>query len=375
MKSPNISDLQPGQPVTGVFLVSAKEVRQKKSGDPYLSLTLTDKTGDIDAKMWDNVEGVLEAFDRNDFVRVTGLASLYNNRLQFTIHRLARMADDTVDQGDFFPASKRDRNEMLGELRGVIAAIANVHIRTLLEKLFEMPGVAEKFKTAPAAKSIHHAWLGGLIEHVLSLCTLCRAVAPNYPEVDVDLLLAGAILHDIGKIDELTYKRGFGYSDDGQMIGHIVQGLRLVDDAARQVPDFPPALKTLLDHMILSHHGSLEFGSPKTPMFAEAMLLHHLDNMDSKMESMRAAAAREPFAEGAWSSYVPSLERMVLKKDRFLNPPAAPVPPVAAQPNGSVAKPAATALKPVASKSARLETPSLFGERLMGALTGEDRDA
>ena len=194
---------------------------------------LADKTGDIDAKMWDNVEGVLEAFDRNDFVRVTGIPSLYNNRMQFTIHRLVKVGDEGIDYGDFFAASKRDRDEMLGELRGIIAGLGNVHIKALLEAVFAIPGVPEKFKTAPAAKSIHHAWLGGLIEHVLSLCTLCRAVAPNYPQVDLDLMLAGAILHDIGKIDELTYARGFGYSDDGQLIGHIVQGLRMVDEIGR----------------------------------------------------------------------------------------------------------------------------------------------
>jgi 3'-5' exoribonuclease len=376
VKSPNITDLQPGQPVTGIFLVSAKEVRQKKSGDPYLSMTLTDKTGDIDAKMWDNVEGVLEAFDRNDFVKVHGIASLYNNRMQFTVHRLAKQGDEGIDYGDFFAASKRDRDEMLAELRSVIAGIGNQHIQGLLEAVLALPGVTEKYKTAPAAKTIHHAWLGGLIEHVLSLCTLAKAVAPNYPEVDVDLLLAGVILHDIGKIDELTYQRGFGYSDDGQMIGHIVQGLRLMDDAARTLPDFPPKLKTLISHMILSHHGTLEFGSPKTPVFAEAMLLHQLDNLDSKMEAMRGAAAREPFAEGAWSAYIPSLERVVLKKDKFLNAPKSAVAPSASAsgaPQFGAQKPA---LKPAATtKPHRPETPSLFGERLMGALTGEDRDA
>jgi 3'-5' exoribonuclease len=377
VKSPTIVELLPGQPVTGVFLVSVKEIRQKKSGDPYLSLTLGDRTGDIDAKMWDNVEAVMDVFERNDFVKVTGVASLYNNRMQFTIHRLGKMADGAVDPGDFFPASKRDRDEMYAELRGVIDSLANVHLKALLEAVFAAPGVAEKFKTAPAAKSIHHAWLGGLIEHVLSLCKLCRMVAPNYKEVDVDLLLTGAILHDIGKIDELTYARGFGYSDEGQMVGHIVQGVRMVDAAARQIPAFPAPLKLLVDHLILSHHGTLEFGSPKVPVFAEAMLLHQLDNLDSKMEAMRAAADRDPYAEGAWTGYVPSLERTILKKDRFLRAAAAGAAPVAgATVDVATPKVMAPVLKPAAQKQpSRPETPSLFGERLMGALTTEDRDA
>lgn len=358
MKSPNIADFLPGQNTTGVFLVTLKEVRQKKSGDHYLSLTLADKTGDVDAKMWDNVDAVMDTFDRNDFVRVTGLPNLYNNRLQFTIHKLARVSDSDVEIGDFFPASKRDRDEMMSELRAIIEAIRNPHLRALLEAVFADSTLAEKYKSAPAAKSIHHAWLGGLIEHVLSLCALCRSVAPHYPHVDVDLLLAGAILHDIGKVDELTYHRGFGYSDDGQLIGHIVQGLRIVEQAARKVPGMPPRLKTLVDHLILSHHGELEFGSPKVPLFAEALMLHFLDNLDSKMEAMRAAAGRDNFSEGAWSQWVPSMERPVLKKDRYLDGPAAPAdrPPVDAPPRKS---------KP---ESRHPSTPSLFGEKLAGAL-------
>jgi 3'-5' exoribonuclease len=358
VKSPNIADFLPGQNTTGIFLVAAKEVRPKKSGDPYLSLTLADRTGEVDAKMWDNVEGVMDTFNRNDFVRVTGVPNLYNNRLQFTVHKLARVSESDLEMGDFFPASRRDRDGMMKELRGIIASVGNPHLRALLEAIFSDAALAEKYKTAPAAKSIHHAWLGGLIEHVLALCALCRSVAPHYPQVDVDLLLTGAILHDIGKVDELTYQRGFGYSDDGQMIGHIVQGLRIVDEAARHIPELPAKLKTLVDHMILSHHGELEFGSPKVPLFPEALMLHFLDNLDSKMEAMRAGANKDNFSEGAWSGWVPSLERPVLKKDRYLEgaPPPAARPPAEAQ------------QRKVRPESRQPETPSLFGEKLAGAL-------
>ncbi|MBK7930854.1 MAG: hypothetical protein IPJ98_26270 [Bryobacterales bacterium] len=214
MKSIYIRDLQPGAQITSIFLVQSKEVRQKKSGEPYLSLQLSDKSGDVDAKMWDNVEQVVETFEKNDFVRVSGLPSVYNNRLQFTIHKMVRASDDQVDFGDFFPASSRDRDEMLAELRSIIAGMANPHLRGLLEAIFADESIATRYKTAPAAKSIHHAWLGGLIEHVLSLCTLCKIVCPHYPHVDGDLVLTGAILHDIGKIEELSYDRGFGYTAD-----------------------------------------------------------------------------------------------------------------------------------------------------------------
>ena len=362
MKSLYIRDLQPGTQSNGIFLVQAKEVRQKKSGEPYLSLQLSDKSGDVDAKMWDNVEQVVDTFEKNDFVRVSGLPSVYNNRLQFTVHKLARLSDDQVDFADFFPASARDRDEMLAELRGIIAAMGNPHLRALLEAIFADEGIASRYKNAPAAKTIHHAWLGGLIEHVLSLCTLCKLVTPHYPHVDGDLVLAGAILHDIGKIEELSYERGFGYTDVGQLIGHIQIGLSMVNDKVRQVPGFPPKLKLLLDHMILSHHGELEFGSPKVPVFAEAMMLHQLDNLDSKMETIRCSIERDKVMEGSWTGWISSLERPLLKKEKFMAEPA--VPERSAPP-----PPQPTPPSQADRRRTRPEPgPTLFGDRLTDAL-------
>jgi 3'-5' exoribonuclease len=352
MKSPYVADLQPNQLATGTFLVASKDIRQKKSGEPFLSLVLADRSGDIDAKMWDNVDRVMDTFERNDFVRAKGLPQVFQNRLQFTIHTLVRVGDSDVDFADFFPASSRDPEEMFAELGQVIASVGNTHLKALLEAVFADERIARRFKQAPAAKTIHHAWLGGLLEHVLSLCALCRLVAPRYPIVDPDLLLAGVILHDIGKIDELSWDRGFSYSDSGQLLGHILQGLRIVDEKARGIADFPPKLKVLLDHMILSHHGELEFGSPKVPLFAEALLLHHLDNLDSKMDAIRGAVEKDKHIEGAWSAFAPGLDRHVLKKERFLNPPP-PAP---------------------ADRPKRPETPassnSVFADRLKQALGG-----
>ena len=203
MKSPYVTDLQPNQVVHATFLVAFKDIRQKKTGEPYLSLILADRTGDIDAKMWDNVDRIMTTFERNDFVRVKGMPQVFQNRLQFTIHSLTPVSDSGLDLADYFPSSKRDPDQMLAELRGVIGSIGNPHLRALLEAIFADESIARRFQQAPAAKTIHHAWLGGLIEHVLSLCALCRMVGPHYRDVDVDLLLAGAILHDIGKIEEL----------------------------------------------------------------------------------------------------------------------------------------------------------------------------
>jgi 3'-5' exoribonuclease len=215
---------------------------------------------------------------------------------------------------------------MWTELRTTVAAIGNPHLKALVEALLDDEDVARRYRRAPAAKQIHHAYLGGLLEHVLSLCALARAVAAHYPNIDYDLLLTGVVLHDIGKIYELNYERGFSYSDDGQLLGHMTIALRMVADKLRGLPDFPPPLRTLVEHMVLSHHGQLEFGSPKVPQFPEALLLHYLDDMDSKMECMRALIENDRQVEGCFTTWSTPLERAALKKDRYLNGKA-PVPP------------------------------------------------
>jgi 3'-5' exoribonuclease len=320
MKSPCVSDLQPGQTITSTFLVSHKDVRQKKSGEPFLSLILSDRTGDLEAKMFDNAAEAVDTFDRDSFVRVKGLVQVFQNRLQLTVHKIQPVADSEVEWADYFPTSKRDRDEMFAELRGWISQVGNPHLKGLLEAVFSDEQIALPFRTAPAAKSVHHAWIGGLIEHVLSLCKLAQFAAGHYPEVDLDLLLAGVMLHDIGKIRELNYARGFSYSDEGQLVGHIAIGAGMVLEKIRDVPGFPPKLRDLVLHMILSHHGALEFGSPKTPMFAEAILLHHLDNMDSKMEHARAHLERDHLVEGSWTGYSNALDRVLLKTRKYLEP-------------------------------------------------------
>jgi 3'-5' exoribonuclease len=379
MKSPSVSELESGKVATATFLVQAKEIRQKKTGEPYLSLVLGDRSGDLDSKMWDNVAEVMDTFDRDDFVRVRGVLQIYNNRPQFTIHKLQRVEDSTVDLADFFPASARDPQEMFAELRGIVCSISNPHLRALLELVLSDADIARRVVKAPAAKFIHHAYLGGLIEHVLSMCGLCRAMTAHYKSIDGDLLLTGAILHDIGKIYELNYDRSFGYSSDGQLLGHIFLAGRIVDEKIAQLPDFPPKLRTLVQHLILSHHGSLAFGSPKLPMFPEAMLLHYLDDLDAKMECMRVLVEQDRQVEGHFTTYSSSLERAILKKAKYLaeggdrtaldSDPAPAGQPLPA-PVVSPARPASSAPVPVAPKPKPqpVRGPSLFGEKLGQAL-------
>jgi 3'-5' exoribonuclease len=376
MKSPAVRELKPDEIANAVFLVQSKEIRQKRTGEPYLSLNLSDRTGEIEARMWDNVAEIMDTFERDDFIKVRGQLQIYNTRPQFIVHKLRRMDDAEVDFADFFPASARDPEQMWGELRAVVASVSDTRLRALLDAFLDDPEIAGRYRVAPAAKTIHHAFRAGLLEHVLSLCGLARPIAAHYNAphvntgqnaVDWSLLVAGIVLHDIGKIYELTYERGFAYSTEGQLLGHIAIAMRMLSDKLRAFPEFPNDLRVLLEHMILSHHGKLEFGSPKVPLFPEALLLHYLDDMDSKMECMRATADKGAMAEGLFTAWSPSLERVVLRKDRYLANGKG-----LAAPQGVT--PRANAPQTDAPKTANAVLPasgSGFGDKLRAALIAE----
>jgi 3'-5' exoribonuclease len=371
MKSPYVKELEPDQTITGSFLVCSKEIRQKKTGDPYLSLLIGDRTGELDAKMWDNVAEVMETFERDDFVKIKGLLQIFHNRPQLTIHKIRLLNDSEVDFADYFPASVRDPEEMWRELRQFVAEIGNPHLRKLLDALLDDDDIARRYRIAPAAKQIHHAYLGGLIEHVLSLCHLSRMAAGHYRNIDVDLLVTGAVLHDIGKIHELSYERGFSYSTEGQLLGHMLLGVRMVGDKLRDIPDFPPRLRSLVEHMIISHHGRLEFGSPKVPVFPEAMLLHYLDDMDSKMECMRHLLETDRQVDGCFTGYSAPLERVLLKKARYLDDGEAEAPAATPQPIGpEPTRPEPTGPEPAQPNlsAPAPKTNSPFASKLLQAL-------
>ncbi len=323
MKDIFVSDLQANQTVTSTFLVKSKEVRSKKTGEPYLSLTLADKSGEVDAKMWDNVAEVEATFDRDDFIKVKGSVQVYRSKPQLTIHKLRRCQDGEVDSTDYFPKSSKDVELMFEELLNIVDRIDNYHLRELLMSFLADENFALKFKQAPAAKTLHHAWLGGLLEHTLSLCKLCVLVAEHYSEINLDLLLTGAILHDVGKTEELSYHRSFAYTSQGQLLGHMILELEMVSEKIAQVEGFPRELKALVQHMIISHHGEYEFGSPKLPMFPEALILHCLDNLDSKLEAMKTILRTEANIDGDWTSYNSMFGRPLFKgfRKNGHNPP------------------------------------------------------
>jgi 3'-5' exoribonuclease len=310
--------LQENKVVTSSFVVASKQVKPKKNGEPYLALTLADRTGHLEAKMWDNVEESIDTFEQDDFLKIKGLVNKYKNRFQLTIHKLRRMGEAEIDYSDYLPKTSKDVGELWQTLAGFVATFQSPHLKALVELFMADPEIAERYRNAPAAKSLHHAYIGGLLDHVVSLFQLCDLVSRNYPQINRDLLLAGAFFHDIGKIHELTYNRSFSYTTRGQLLGHMIIELEMLQEKLVKLPDFPPELKTLLEHLIISHHGQYDFGSPKLPMFPEALMLHYLDDLDSKMEAMRAHFVRESSSEGPWTSYNPSLARPLLDSQKFM---------------------------------------------------------
>jgi 3'-5' exoribonuclease len=324
MKPVFVADLQPDQPVTSLFLVSAKEVLQTRDGKQYLRLELADRTGSIEARMWDCFEAVAGTIDRSDFVKVQCRTELYRNRLQLKIERLRKAQVSEIDPRDYFPHTPDDIEDLYRRLLEFAASIANPWLRQLVETVLADPCVAPKLKQAPAAKMMHHAYRGGLIEHVVSLCGLCRQVAAHYPnEIDLDLLLTGAILHDIGKIDELEYERETGYSTSGRLMGHILLGIEMTRRTIDSMEGFPAPLARLVEHLIASHHGREEFGSPRPPLFLEALVLHYLDDLDSKMGAVRASLDA-PGGEPEWTERNAALGRQFLRLDRYLKGGAEP---------------------------------------------------
>ena len=318
--------------VTSSFVVVSKQIKPKKTGEPYLALVLGDRSGQLEAKMWDNVEEVLDAFDQDDFLKIKGLINKYKNRFQLTVHKLRKLGESEIDFADYLPKTTKNVDELWQTLTSFISSFQNPHLKSLVQAFMADPEIAAAYRNAPAAKTLHHAYIGGLLDHVVSLFRSCDLMCQNYPQINRDLLLTGAFLHDIGKIHELTYNRSFSYTTKGQLLGHMIIELEMLQAKLALQPRFPDELKTMIEHLIISHHGQYDFGSPKLPMFPEALMLHYLDDLDSKMEAMRAHFEREATYDSPWTSYNASLGRPLLNTEKFLAPKKAPPPedPVAA---------------------------------------------
>ena len=287
------------QTITSLFVVAAKQVKSKKNGELYLSITLADRSGQLQANMWDNVGDAISAFEQDDFVKVKGVVHKYNGRWQLTLHKVRRLAEPEIDYSDYIPKTSKDIEQLWRTLGEFVETFENPWLKSLVKEFMSDEAIATAYKNAPAAKTLHHAFVGGLLDHVVSLFTVCDLAVGNYPQVNRDLLLTGAFLHDIGKLYELAYQRSISYTTKGQLLGHMIIELEMLHHKLAHLPGFPDELKILIEHMIISHHGQYEFGSPKLPMFPEALMLHYLDDLDSKMESMRAQFERESELDNA----------------------------------------------------------------------------
>ena len=323
MKTQFIIDLKDGSAVTSFFLVRVKEIRTSaKSNRSWLHLDLADRSGNIAAKMWDNFADLVELFDRDDIVKIRGRAKLYNDQIELTIDQIQPASESEYDLADFLPHTKEDVEKLYARVREAAGSVKNPWIRKLLASVVDDPAIEPKLKRAPAAMTMHHAFLGGLLEHVVSLLGLMEGVAQHYPELDLDMLVAGIILHDIGKTEELAYNRAIGYTTEGELLGHIALGQAIVRRKIDAIAGFPRPLAVAIEHLILSHHGSLEFGSQKLPQFREAIALNFLDDMDSKMAAMRATLANCS-GPGDWSERNPALRRNLLRLSEYLGEPRA----------------------------------------------------
>ncbi len=309
-----LQDIKQGDKIASSFLVAEKNLAYSQKGSAYLNIRLKDKTGETDGKVWDNATEWDRVFKKGEIVFIEGRALSYRNALQISVVTIKPCALEDIDPSDYLPVSKMDTRTMFQELLFFIGAVSSEPLKKLLEAFFLDEKTAELFRRAPAAKGFHHIYLGGLLEHTLSVVRLLDHAADHYPELNRDLLVAGGMLHDIGKIFEFSYDSLVSYSDEGRMIGHLVMGVEMINKKIEAIPDFPPRLALELRHIILSHHGEFEYGSPKRPKTLEALVIHYMDDLDAKLNAFQSfVAADTANSDSEWTSYNRFFERYLYK--------------------------------------------------------------
>src|SRR6516165_2832905 len=313
-----VQKLADGDTIEDVYLVTDKQLRANRNGNLYLQVELRDRSGSISARLWNAGENLFRMFEVGDFLLARGKVQLFQGALQVILSHIERAEAEKVELADFLPHTEQDVSKLLERLRGTLLRLANPHLRALAECFLMDDAFVHDFCRVPAGVRNHHAYLGGLLEHVATLMDAAERVLPLYPELDRDLLLMGVFLHDVGKVRELSYTRAFAYTDEGQLIGHLIIGVEMLNEKAAKVPDltgepFPAELLLRLKHMILSHHGTYEFGSPKLPMTPEAIALHHLDNFDAKVHSFTRDIREDRNQSAAWTPFNQSMQRRLYK--------------------------------------------------------------
>jgi 3'-5' exoribonuclease len=304
-----LDEIKENENVDSLFLVKEKSSGFTKTGNAYLKLKLVDRSGETEGRIWTSVDTLSESFGKDDFVHVKGKAVSFQDHLQLNITHIERVKEEEIVLSDFFPMTEKDVEGMFQNLLEVSQLIKDQHLDHLLRLFWEDKPFVERFKTAPASTRLHHTYLGGLLEHTLSLSQLVLRNASHYSGLNLDLLITASILHDLGKVDELTYHRSFDYSDEGRLLGHIILGIERLESKIQQIPNFPKDLATQLKHLLLSHHGQYHWGSPKRPMTLEAVMLHYLDDMDAKMNGIRQFLKTHVPEGSRWSAYHPVFEQ------------------------------------------------------------------
>lgn len=310
-----VTDLVPGQEIEGVFLVVEATLRAAKNGSKYVQASLADKSGSIPVRQWDATDKDFAPYKAASYIKVRGRVETYKNTLQMIVFAAQAWEASAVNAADFLPVSPRPGEEMEKEFDALLQSFTDADLKQLLLVLFSDADIRARFVKSPAASAVHHAWVGGLLEHVLSAAKTAQAIAEQRPFLNRDLLLAGVVLHDLGKIEELDPGPGFTYTDTGRLCGHISLGALLVDKFMRTLPDFPKRKRDLILHLILSHHGELQYGSPVTPVTAEAVALHHLECLDAKVQGIHTLIEKDQALgnEGAWTDYARVVDGRIYK--------------------------------------------------------------
>ncbi|HIT86311.1 MAG TPA: 3'-5' exoribonuclease YhaM family protein [Candidatus Coprocola pullicola] len=309
-----IKELREGENVVEHYLCKSKQSLKSRAGKTYLSLKLQDKTGTVDAKVWDMTNDI-KAFEENEFIKIDATVVTYQNDIQLNVKRIRRSLEGEYDPADYIPCTEKNMEQMYRKLMGYIKTIESPYIKKLLEEIFyHHPIISKCFKTHSAAKSVHHSYMGGLLEHTLSVTEICDFAAPRYKFVDRDILIASAMLHDVGKVMELSQFPENDYTDEGQLLGHLIIGSELIGQTAAKIEGFPKPLENLLKHCMLSHHGEYEYGSPKLPKTIEAFILHSADNLDAKTKVIEEMIENSS-NQGSWAGYQKMLQRNIRKSD------------------------------------------------------------
>jgi 3'-5' exoribonuclease len=313
-----VQSLADGETIEEVYLVVDKQLRANRNGNLFIQIELRDRTGSISGRLWNAGEQLFRSFEAGDFLLVKGKVQLFQGALQMILNHLDKVATEKVELADFLPHTEQDVSKLYERLRTLLRKLENPHLRALAECFLMDEEFTQAFCKAPAGVRNHHAYVGGLLEHVVTMLDAADRIAPLYPELDRDLFLMGVFLHDIGKVRELSFARSFAYTDEGQLVGHLVIGVEMVAEKAARAAAligerFPPELLLRLKHLILSHHGTYEFGSPRLPMTPEAIALHYLDNFDAKLNTFTREIREDPNTSSAWTPYNQSLDRRLFK--------------------------------------------------------------